>query len=89
MSTSSPSTDVAIRRTRPALYVSIALASIATTIVLFAYLLLLGLATTLIAAVVGAVSQPGARQDRAVVGVCCGLAVLTGPALYLLLAVAT
>ena len=89
MSRPSPSTDVAVPRTRPALYVSLALASIATTIVLFSYLLVVGLGITLIGAIAGALSRPGARQDRAVVGVCCGLAVLTGPALYLLLAIAT
>ncbi|GMU78608.1 MAG: hypothetical protein AMXMBFR46_14030 [Acidimicrobiia bacterium] len=80
---------IAVRRTRPALCGTIAVVSVLCSPIVPGGLLFLGVLVVLVGCVVGALSRPGSRQDRAVVAVCSGLALLVGPASYLLLAVAT
>lgn len=68
------------------LYGAVAALSLLATPFLFGFLLWGSLLTVGAAAGVGASVRSGPRQDRAVVAVCCGLALLTGPTAYLLLA---
>jgi hypothetical protein len=77
-----------VRRTRPLLYGTITLVSLLTVPITFGFFLWIGVLVVAIAATIGALTHAGPRQDRAVVAVCCGLALLTGPAVYLLLALA-
>jgi hypothetical protein len=83
-----PSFPPAVRRTRPVLYGSITLVSVLSSPIAFVWSLGLGLITVAVASTVGAASRAGAPQDRAVVALCCGLALLAGPTLYLGLALA-
>jgi len=84
-----PATATAVRRTRPGLYGTIAAISIVSAPITFGFFLVAGVLAVFLGAAVGACSRPGTRQDRAVVAVCSGLALLVGPAAYLALALIT
>jgi hypothetical protein len=84
-----PAPAVAVRRTRPVLYGAIAAASVLTSPLTAVWFGMLGILVVLVAAVIGACSRSGPRQDRAVVAVCCGLALMAGLALFLGLALFT
>ncbi len=75
------------RRARPLLYGGLVVASVATLPVLFAYSLLGGLALGIGGAAAGAAIHARPARDHAVTALGCGLALLVGPALYVLVAV--